>query len=199
MTIGVLGTGRIATTLAVLFARAGHQVRLGSADAGHGRGTAARLGCPELTGGSCEEAVARASVVIPAVLGVPGAVQVLRPWRAAVRGKILVDVTNPFTGDHTDFVGPWARGGTADLAAAFPGARLVGAFKNVWWEHLADGDASAVPDIQVVSDDAEAKQAVLRLCAATPYRYADGGGLDQAGRVERMALSGSRTRRGFAA
>ncbi|MEU2777159.1 NAD(P)-binding domain-containing protein [Streptomyces sp. NPDC007162] len=201
MTIGVLGTGRIATALAVLFARAGHQVRLGSPDAGHGHGhgTAARPGPPELTGGSCEDVVRQASVLIPAVLGVPGAVQLLRPWREAVAGKILLDVTNPLTGDHTDFVGPWAHGGAADLVTAFPGARLVGVFKNVWWENLADGDASAVPDIQVVSDDAEAKRAVLRLCAATPYTYVDAGGLDQARRVERMALSGARTRRGFAA
>ena len=37
MTIAVLGTGRIATTLAVMFAEAGHAVRLGSSDARHGR------------------------------------------------------------------------------------------------------------------------------------------------------------------
>jgi predicted dinucleotide-binding enzyme len=101
-----------------------------------------------------------------------------------------VDITNPFTGGHIDFVGPWAVGGTEDLAVAFPGARLVGAFKNVWWEAFDGYPDPAVPDIQVISDDAEAKRTFLRLCAATPFTYVDAGGLDQARRVERMALSG---------
>ncbi len=127
-TIGVLGTGGIAVALATMFARAGHEVRLGTPATG-------RVAAPPgvLTGGY-EEVVATSSVVIPAVLGVQGAVQQLRPWRAGLRGKILVDITNPFTGGHVDFVGPWATGGSTDLAAAFPGALLVGAFKNVWWE-----------------------------------------------------------------
>ncbi|MER5470369.1 NAD(P)-binding domain-containing protein [Streptomyces sp. NPDC002685] len=182
MTIGVLGTGGIAVTLATMFARAGHEVRLGSATGASG--------APGVTGGCCEEVVAESSVVIPAFLGVQGAVQQLGPWRAGLRGKILVDITNPFTGGHVDFVGPWAAGGTEDLAAAFPEARLVGAFKNVWWEAFDGGPDSVVPDIRVISDDADAKRTFLRLCAGTPFTYVDGGGLDQARRVERMAFSG---------
>ncbi|WP_188114291.1 NADPH-dependent F420 reductase [Streptomyces apricus] len=195
MTIGVLGTGGIAVTLAKMFARAGHEVRLGSA--GGGSGTSAVPAAPAVPGvpgvavGGYAEVVEAASVVIPAVLGVQGAVQQLRSLRAALRGKILVDITNPFTGGHVDFVGPWAAGGTADLAAAFPGARLVGAFKNVWWEAFDGGPDRVVPAIRVISDDARAKRTFLRLCAATPLTYVDGGGMDQARRVERMALSGS--------
>lgn len=199
MTIGVLGTGRIATTLAVMFARSGHEVKFGSSDAQRGRMAAARLGCAGLSGGHYEEAVTEASVVIPAVLGAQGAVQQLRPWRDHLRGKILVDVTNPFTGDHVDFVSPWAAGGSEDLATAFPQARLVGAFKNVWWEAFEGGPDSAVPEICVISDDDEAKQTFLLMCAATPFSYVDAGGLDQARRVERMALSGPRSTRLFAA
>jgi predicted dinucleotide-binding enzyme len=184
-TIGVLGTGGIAVTLATMFARAGHEVRLGRATTARGA-----PGATGVTSGSCEEVVARSSTVIPAFLGVQGAVQQLRPWRAGLRGKILVDITNPFTGGHVDFVGPWAVGGTEDLAAAFPEARLVGAFKNVWWETFDGSPDPAAPDIRVISDDAGAKNAFLRLCAATPFTYTDAGGLDQARRVERMALSG---------
>ncbi|MFD4553346.1 NADPH-dependent F420 reductase [Streptomyces sp. NPDC058469] len=168
-TIGVLGTGGIAVALATMFARAGHEVRFG---------------------GHYEEVVAESSVVIPAVLGVQGAVQQLRPWRAGLRGKILVDITNPFTGGHVDFVGPWATGGTTDLAAAFPEARLVGAFKNVWWETFDGTPDPFVPEIHVISDDLAAKRTFLGLCAATPFTCVDGGGVDQARRVERMALRG---------
>lgn len=90
-TIGVLGAGGIAVALATMFARAGHEVRIGGRD---------------------EDVVAESSVVIPTALGVQGAVQRLRPWRAELRGRILVDITNPFTGGHVDFVSPWATGGT---------------------------------------------------------------------------------------
>ncbi len=193
VTIGVLGTGGIAVTMATMFARAGHEVLLGSGAGRHGvtgvtgpKGEGGAI----VTGGCCEEVVARSSVVVPAFLGVQGAVQQLKPWRSGLRGKILVDITNPFTGGHIDFVGPWAVGGTEDLAAAFPGARLVGAFKNVWWEAFDGYPDPAVPDIRVISDDAEAKRTFLRLCSATPFTYVDAGGLDQARRVERMALSG---------
>jgi predicted dinucleotide-binding enzyme len=168
-TIGVLGTGGIAVALATMFARAGHEVRF---EGRHG------------------DVVAESSIVIPAALGVPGAVQQLRPWRAELGGKILVDITNPFTGGHVDFVGPWATGGTTDLAAAFPEARLVGAFKNVWWETFDGTPDPSAPDIHVISDDPAAKRTFLGLCAATPFTYVDGGGVDQARRVERMALRG---------
>ncbi|MGW2239889.1 NADPH-dependent F420 reductase [Streptomyces sp. NPDC001759] len=168
-TIGVLGTGGIADALATMFDRAGHDVRIGQ-----GR-----------------EVVAESAVVIPAVLGVQGAVQRLRPWRAALRGKILVDITNPFTGGHLDFVGPWAAGGAQDLARAFPEARLVGAFKNVWWETFDGGPDSMAPVIRVISDDEEAKETFLHLCGPTPFTFVDAGGLAQARRVERMALSGA--------
>ncbi|WP_328678920.1 NAD(P)-binding domain-containing protein [Streptomyces sp. NBC_00343] len=141
-TIGVLGAGGIAVALATMFARAGHEVRIGGRD---------------------EDVVAESSVVIPAALGVQGAVQRLRPWRAGLRGRILVDITNPFTGGHVDFVSSWATGGTPD---------------------------PSVPDIHVISDDEEAKRTFLGLCAATPFTYVDGGGVDQARRVERMALRG---------
>jgi predicted dinucleotide-binding enzyme len=167
-TIGVLGTGGIADALATMFGRAGHEVRTGQ-----GR-----------------EVVAESAVVIPAVLGVQGAVQRLRPCRPGLRGKILVDITNPFTGGHLDFVGPWAAGGAQDLAMAFPEARLVGAFKNVWWETFDGGPESMAPVIRVISDDEGAKEIFLRLCASTPFTFADAGGLAQARRVERMALSG---------
>ncbi|MFE4698082.1 NADPH-dependent F420 reductase [Streptomyces sp. NPDC056738] len=191
MKIGVLGTGTIAATLATMFARAGHEVHVGpGADGSRATVSGGGGGGAIVSGGSCEEVVARSSVIVPAFLGVQGAVQQLRPWRAGLRGKILVDVTNPFTGGHIDFVGPWAVGGTEDLAAAFPGARLVGAFKNVWWEAFDGCPDPAAPDIQVISDDTEAKRTFLRLCSATPFTYVDAGGLNQARRVERMALSG---------
>lgn len=128
MTIGVLGTGGIAVTLAAMFARAGHEVRLGPAPGGgNGRSGAPgvdRLDVPEVPGvtvGRYAEVVAASTVVIPAVLGVQGAVQRLRPWRAALRGKILVDITNPFTGGHVDFVGPWAAGALRTSPPRSPG------------------------------------------------------------------------------
>ncbi|MEU6242759.1 hypothetical protein [Streptomyces sp. NPDC047024] len=73
----------------------GHQVLLGPGSGGSGADEAS--GLPGVNLADSEEVAARSSAVIPAVLGVPGAPQLPRPWRAASRGKILVDVTNPIS------------------------------------------------------------------------------------------------------
>ena len=49
-------------------------------------------------------------------------------------GKLLIDISNPFNSDYSDFVTPWDTSGAEELQRRFPQARVVGAFKNVFWE-----------------------------------------------------------------
>ena len=187
-TIGILGTGRMALRLATLFADRGHAVTLGSRTPARGRALAQALGRPGIAGGSYADAAA-APVVLPAMFLRDGLLDALEPHRAALAGKILIDITNPFNDRYDDFILPWDTSGAEELQRRFPEARVVGAFKNVWWEvfdrPLFDGAPS---DVYVVGDDEDAKRQFLTLVAGSPFRYVDAGRLANARIVERMTL-----------
>ncbi len=185
--VGVLGTGRMGVRLAILFARAGRRVILGSRDPGRARWLAANSGV-RLSAGSYADAVA-ADAVLPAIFIRDGLFHLLDGLRDRLAGKLLIDISNPFNADYSGFLTPWDSSGAEQLQRRFPEARLVGAFKNVFWEvfdaPLFDG---AVSDVLVVGDDEAAKRQFLALTEGTPFRYLDAGPLENARTVERLTL-----------
>src|SRR5262245_12627365 len=98
MRIGLIGgTGREGRGLAMRWARAGHEVAVGSRDPERARARAEELraaGHGPIAGGSNEEAVQGADVV---VLTVPYSAhgETLRGLKPHLEGKILVDITVP--------------------------------------------------------------------------------------------------------
>jgi predicted dinucleotide-binding enzyme len=187
-TIGILGTGRMAVRLTRLFADAGHHVILGSRTPERAAQIVRGLGRPNVRAGSYADAVAT-PVILPAMFLRYGMLETLAPLRASFDGKLLIDITNPFNDRYDDFILPWDTSGAEELQRHFPRARIVGAFKNVWWEvfdqPMFDGRPS---DVYVVGDDAAAKQEFLALVAGSPFRYLDAGKLRNARFVERMTL-----------
>jgi predicted dinucleotide-binding enzyme len=186
--IGILGTGRMGVRLARLFADNGHGVLLGSRRPARAAQIARGLARPRIAGGSYEEA-AGAAVVIPAMFLRDGMLDTLEPLRAQLSGKIVVDITNPFNAAYDDFILPWDTSGAEHFQHRFPRARLVGAYKNVWWEVFDQPQFDGAPsDVYVVGDDAEAKRRFLALAEGSPFRYLDAGPLINARFVERMTL-----------
>jgi predicted dinucleotide-binding enzyme len=118
-----------------------------------------------------------------------GLLDTLEPHRAALAGKLLIDITNPFNDRYDDFILPWDTSGAEELQRRFPAARVVGAFKNVWWEVFDRPTFDGAPsDVYVVSDDEDAKQQFFTVVEGSPFRYVDGGRLRNARIVERMTL-----------
>jgi NADPH-dependent F420 reductase len=187
-TIGILGTGRMGTRLAGAFADLGHTVILGSRHVARAREAAKALGRRNVIPGTYDAAV-DAPVVLPAIFLRDGLVETLAPYAERLRGKLYVDITNPFNDDYSDFILPWGTSGAEQVQQAVPGARVVGAFKNVWWVVLDEPDFAGVPnDVFVVADDDAAKREFLSLVDGMPFRFVDAGRLANARTVERMTL-----------
>lgn len=185
--LGVLGTGRMGVRLATMFARAGRKVILGSRDPERARSIAANSGL-EMSGGSYQDAIA-AQAVLPAIFMRDGLFDILKDLSAAIVGKLLIDISNPFNADYSDFLTPWDSSGAEELQRRFPETRIVGAYKNVYWEVFdAPLFGEQLSDVLLVGDDEEAKQQFLALAMGTPFRYLDAGPLRNARTVERLTL-----------
>lgn len=120
------------------------------------------------------------------------AVAFVRRHAEELAGTVVVDIANPFTADFQGFSLPETTSAAEELAAAAPGARVVGAFKNTWWVVLADpGTFPEGPsDVLVTGDDAASKDLVMATFAPLPFRFLDAGALVNSRTVERMALLG---------
>ena len=187
-TVGILGTGRMGVRLAEAFAKAGTRVILGSRNPRRAERIAEGMNIFAITPGTYEEAV-RADFILPAMFLRDGMVATLQPYRRALAGKIFIDITNPFNDDYSDFILPWDTSGAEELQRQFRDVRIVGAFKNVWWEVFdAPTFDGIVSDVFVVGDDQAAKQAFLDIAKPMPFRFIDAGRLANARVVERMTL-----------
>lgn len=181
MRIGILGTGNMATTLARLWAEAGHDVLLGSRDPERGRSVAAGLGAA-IAGGGNDDAIAHGDAVL---LTFPGGDAVRGVSALSFReGQILVDLTNR--------VGLDLRAGDSlaqRIQAAAPRTRVVKAFNTIHFRSLAD---PVHPTVRAAGpycgDDEEARRLVGGLVTDAGLDAIDAGPLSQAYLLEHLAL-----------
>jgi hypothetical protein len=169
-------------------ADAGQRVILGSRSNARSARIVQELGRARITSGTYTDA-ATAEFVLPALFLRDGLLDTLEPLRNQLEGKIYIDISNPFNHDYSDFTLPWDTSGAEQIQHRFPKTRVVGAFKNVWWEVFDSPQfGDTVSDVFVVSDDAQAKAEFFSLVANTPFRYIDAGQLSNARTIERMTL-----------
>lgn len=178
----------MAVRLAKLFADCGNEVILGSRTPERAIRIASGLGIAAVRGGSYEQA-ADAPVVLPSMFLRDGMLDTLEPLRGKLDGKLFIDITNPFNDRYDDFILPWNTSGAEEIQKRFPMTRMVGAFKNVWFEVFDQPSfGSEVSDVYVVGNDPGAKAQFLSLVRGSSFRYIDAGPLYNARYVERMTL-----------
>lgn len=123
MNISILGTGNMATGLAVLFAKAGHTVTLGSRDAEKAKTVASNIG-NGIAGAELAEAAGKADLV---VLAVPfdAAAEVISA-AGDLAGKTLVDITNPMTADYSALTIGHTTSAAEEIQKLAPAAKVEG-------------------------------------------------------------------------
>ena len=184
--ISIVGLGNAARALAARALAGGNAVEIIGRDAVRAKELAAALG------GATVGTTGTAPVGDIVVLAVPyaGAAAVVREYGDALRGKIIVDITNPVTPDLLGFVVPDDSSGAQEIAKAAPDdAHVVKAFNTVFSHVLAAGQAEDRPlDVFIAGDDAQAKARVSEFVESLGLRPWDTGALFMARALENVGL-----------
>src|SRR5438067_317672 len=184
-TLGFIGSGRIGGTVARLAVAAGYDVVLSNS---RGPQTltdlVAELG-PHARAATPAEAAAAGDLV---VVSIP-----LRAYREVpaepLAGKVVIDTDNyyPQRDGHIGELDDGSATSSELLQRHLPGARVVKAFNNIMFRHLASlARPSGAPDrsaLPIAGDDAEAKATVAGFLDAIGYDTVDAGPLGAGGRA----------------
>ncbi|RKR76452.1 NADPH-dependent F420 reductase [Frondihabitans australicus] len=178
-TISIIGSGSMARAIGTRAARHGHTVEILSRNTTAAQELADGIG----HGTSVGEYGARPSgdIVIVAVLH-QGAVEAVTRFGDALAGKILVDITNPFTADATGLVSTPGHSVAERIAAVAPDdAQVVKAFNTIFGGVIERDEPL---DVLFAGGDAEAKAAVAGLLRSMGMQPRDAGGLGMAHALE---------------
>jgi 8-hydroxy-5-deazaflavin:NADPH oxidoreductase len=131
MKIGIMGHGNVGKKLAVLFARAGHDVFVGK------RTPDKTANSSDYRIGSIEQAAAHGEAV---VLAIPftACESVLRPLARALSGKIVIDPTNPLQADWSPLPMGEQNSAGETIARLLPSAHVVKAFNSVFADVMTE-------------------------------------------------------------
>ena len=184
MRIGIIGAGRIGSTLAKLFVDAGHEVAVSNsrgpetlASLVEGLGDRARQRRPPTPRDWGN--VVLVAIPMGRYRDVP---------TDAVTGKVVIDANNyyPQRDGHLEELDSDRTTSSELLQAHLPGARVVKAFNAIQWVHLRDdGRPARDPErlgIPISGDDEEAKRTVAELIDQIGFDPVDAGTLAQGGR-----------------
>ncbi|WP_230975666.1 NADPH-dependent F420 reductase [Acetobacter garciniae] len=165
--IGIIGSGKVGSTLGGLWVKAGYQVMFSARTLGNAQDLAKSLG-PLASAGTPRQAVDFGDVVLLAVpyYAIPTLGPQLNP---GLKGKILLDATNPFAFRDGAIAATAARDGAgATTQRYFPDARVVRGFNSLDMSAIR-AQAHRPPPLMAVpiaGDDPTAVKTVVTLAQA---------------------------------
>jgi len=162
--IGIIGAGSQGGTIGRLWVQAGHEVLFSSRHPDELVSMTRPLG-PRASVGTPREAATFGSVILFTVPydAVP---QLGQDLQAELRGKIVLDATNPGPGSDNALAKEAMANGVGQTSAKYlPGTRLVRAFSAVdaWAVRDSAGRQSGKLGVPIAGDDTEAVQIAAQL------------------------------------
>jgi predicted dinucleotide-binding enzyme len=189
MKIAFIGYGQVGAPLADHLQRVGHQVTLAANDPNSESVKKALARNPDLNVAAPKVAV-RDSEVIFLATPFQANEAALKAVADEVRGKILVDCTNP-VGPNLSHGLNSAQSGSEMVQKLVPEAKVVKAFTIYGFENFenpAYPGYNVKPVMMYCGNDPEAKKIVGGLIAQLGWEPLDTGGLEQALHLEHMTL-----------
>ncbi|HWM41654.1 MAG TPA: NAD(P)-binding domain-containing protein [Burkholderiales bacterium] len=178
MKVGVIGSGRIGSTIGGLWVKAGHEVMFSDRDPEQVKRAIDGLG-PRARAGSVPEAAAFGDAVLIAVpyMALPA---IRDQVGAQLKGKVVIDPNNPVPSRDGDMaVSAREKGAGVSSAALLPGARIVRSF-NAWgYATMAREANRAAPRmaLPVAADDAAALKLGMQLVSDAGFDPVNAGSL----------------------
>jgi predicted dinucleotide-binding enzyme len=187
--IGIIGSGKVGRALGSWIAATGVSVVFTSRDPKHAEEAASKAG------NGAEAAplgdLVRDSRLMLLTLPYREVSAVSERVRDELKGKIIVDVTNPVTSDRQELEIGHTTSGAEEIARQFPSARVVKAFNATFAEiyeaRRTKIDGHAIT-IFFAGDSASAKDEVKQLILRLGFDAVDAGPLLSARCLEPMSL-----------
>jgi predicted dinucleotide-binding enzyme len=182
MKIGVIGSGRIGSTIGGLWVKAGHEVMFSDRDPEQVKRAIDGLGPelkPKARAGGAHETATFGDVVL---IAVPyAALPAIRDEVGLrLRGKVVIDPNNPVPArDGEMAVAAKEKGAGVSTAALLPGVRIVRSFNSWGYATMAREANRPAPRmaLPVAADDAEALKLGMQLVSDAGFDPVNAGSL----------------------
>ena len=194
MNTTIIGTGKMARGIGTRLVAAGHSVTLVSRDPKADVEILTTLKAAAQKGASVRvvglDSPLDGDVVFFAV-PYSAVADLAKQFKNQMKGKIVVDLTNPLNNTYDALVTPPNSSGAEELAKLVPGARVIKAFNTTFAGPLIKGTVAGQPlDVFMAGDDADAKKVVTTLIESAKLHPIDAGPLQRARELEHLGLLG---------
>jgi predicted dinucleotide-binding enzyme len=193
MQVGILGTGDVGKALGKGFVSLGHDVRMGSRQ---GSNAKALAWANEMGGkasiGTFADAASFGELVVLATLGVANDSALKMAGPETLRGKVVIDATNPL--DFSGGMPPKLAVSGNDSAGErvqwlLPDAHVVKAFNTVGSPFMFRPEfPGGPPDMFIAGNSDDAKKKVRRILQDFGWGVVDVGGIESSRYLEAMCM-----------
>jgi NADPH-dependent F420 reductase len=189
MKLGVIGSGKIGKSIGSWCSKLGYDVIFSARDMNHAREAAAQAG-NNASAASVSEVAASADIIL---LAVPynSVMGVLDEIRKSVKGKTLIDATNPLSPDYSSLSLGFDTSAAEEIQKSLPEAKVVKAFNTIFSSIFAS-QTSELGGRKIAafyaSDDENARSQVAELITKMGFDAVNSGPLRNARLLEPLAL-----------
>jgi len=193
MRVGILGTGDVGRALGKGFVALGHDVKIGSREAKNEKALAwaSELGA-KASVGTFADAAAFGDLVVLATLGVANESALKMAGPEKLRGKVVIDTTNPLdfsAGMPPKLAVSGNDSGGERVQRLLPDAHVVKAFNTVGNAFMfRPSFPGGPPDMFFCGNDADAKQKVATILKDFGWGIVDVGGIESSRYLEAMCM-----------